>query len=227
MACVFAYLEDACGCLTGYQLPLKEADNSDITAYPVHVLNVNSVDLGEAATPSAYISLWNGDAANQAVGILSLGGSNFCFHLSRIAGVTPPSKVLGASSVVPPANFNFEYGETALDTTGGTPTEAQYKSSVDDVYTAGTEVAGTSLAPGSNINVDFTNVTDKVLFIEVDASEAAFTKWSEVGNPLQQDQPIDAAFAGTAVWFKTTRAGETLYITRAQTTFTGNIVLSR
>ena len=70
MGCSFAYVENSCGCLTGYTLPLKQADNTDITAYPVDVLNVNGIDLGEANTPSEYVILWNSDAANKAVGVL-------------------------------------------------------------------------------------------------------------------------------------------------------------
>lgn len=230
MACSFSYIENGCGCLIGYNVPLKASDNTDITAYPVHVINVKGDDLGEASNPSAYVALWNGDTDNQAVGTLSVGAGSFCFVLSRKNGVTPPSKVVGsAETPPPPTNFNFDYGATDLDTTGAPHTEAEYIASVDAVYTASGEVGGAPLAPGSNVQVaSFGNGTDKVLFVQIDASEAAFTKWSVVGDALQQNQPIDATFAaGSNVWFKSARAGKTIYITRAQTSFSGALVLSR
>jgi hypothetical protein len=229
MACSFSNLENSCGCLIGYSLPLLAADNTDIT-YPLHVLNVLGADLGEATTPSQAVSLWNSDTANQAVGILSLGTAAYCFTLSRIAGVIPPSKIVGtAETVTPPATFSFDYGKTALDTTGAPPNEAAYIASVNTVYTASGQIAGAPLATGSNVSVtNFGNTADAVLFMQIDATEAAFTKWSEVGNALQQNQPIDASFGtGTAVWFKSTRAGKTIYITRAQTSFAGAIIFSR
>jgi len=230
MACSFANIENACGCLVGYSMPLKQADDTDISAYPVHVLNVDEVDLGEAASPSAYVALWNSDADNQAVGTLSVGSGSFCFSLSYKSGVTPPSKVLGIyTAPEPPAEFAWDYGATDADTTGAPLTEAEYLASVDAVFTAGNEVEGTPLTTGSNVQVDdFGNATDKVLFVQVDATEAAFTKWSVVGNSLQQNQPIDATFgSGASVIFKSTRAGKTIYITRDQTSFDGSLVLSR
>lgn len=122
----------------------------------------------------------------------------------------------------------FKYGSTSADTTGDPLTELQMISSVDAVFTASQELTG-SVATGANISVaSFANGTDKVLFIQVPAIEAAFTKWSEVGNSFQQDVPIDATFSsGTGIWFKSARAGETIYICRYQTTFTGAVVLSR
>ena len=231
MACSFSYIENSCGCLIGYNLPLKAADDSDITAYPIHALNINSVDLGEAASPSDYVTLWNGDTANQAVGTLSVGTGAYCFVLSKKTGVTtPPSKVLGSVETVTPTNFNFEYGYTALDTTGAPPTEAEYIASVDTVFTASGEVAGTPEVTGSaTITVtSFGNGTDKVLFLEVDPSEAPFTLWSVVGDSLQQNQPIDATFGtGSNVWFKSTRGSDTIYLTRAQTSFGAAVIFSR
>ena len=71
------------------------------------------------------------------------------------------------------------------------------------------------------------NTVDRVLFIQVPASEAAFTKWSESGNSLQQNIDIDQTFAGNSLWFKTTIYGNNLYVTRLQTSFTGALILSR
>lgn len=230
MACPFANVENACGCVIGYQEPLQTTEGDDITNYPVHVLNVDEEDLGIANSPSEYVALWNSDVANQAVGILSIGGGAFCFFLSKKLSVMPPSNVLGTfTPIVPPDTFNFTYGFTALDTTGTTPLESAYISSVDDVFTADAELTGGPLVHGANVQVDsFTNPSDKVLFIQVPAVEDDFDLWSEVGNVLQQNQPIDPNYAtGSNVFFKDTRAGETIYITRSQTSFTGAVVLSR
>ncbi|MBL0233267.1 MAG: hypothetical protein IPQ08_06340 [Chitinophagaceae bacterium] len=123
---------------------------------------------------------------------------------------------------------NFFYGFTEADTTGDPLTEEEFIGFVNDVFTATQEQTGT-FTPGGNITVvDFGNEDDKVMFIQVPAAEAPFTLWSEVGNPLQQNQAIDPDFATDLnVWFKSTRDGQTIYLTRYQTSFTGAIVLSR
>ena len=229
MACSFSYIENACGCLIGYNIPLLEVDNTPITAYPVHVIAFGGADLGEATTPSAVVALWNADSGSVAKGILSVGTGAFCFALSYISGVTPPSKIVATAEVVTPTTYDWDYGYTALDTTGSPPTEANYITSVDTVYTAAGEVHGTPIAIGDPVSVtSFGNSTDKVLFMQIDPAVAAFTLWSVVGDSLQQNQPIDATFGtGSNVWFKSTRAGETIYLTRSQTSFSGAVVFSR
>lgn len=230
MACPFAEVTNSCGCVIGYNEPLQTILNADITNYPVHVLNVLQVDLGVANSPSEYVALWNSDTDDQAFGVLMVGTGAFCFFLSKITGVTPPPNVLGTfTPVEPPDMFDFFYGYTALDTTGTTPLEAAYISSVDDVFTAGTELTGGPLVHNANVQVDsFTNPSDFVLFIQIPPTEADFDLWSEVGNALQQNQPIDPDYAtGSNVFFKDTRAGDKIYISRSQTTFTGAVVLSR
>lgn len=130
--------------------------------------------------------------------------------------------------------FIFNYGATEADTTGAPLTEGEYVTSVHDAETGGNNM--TDAAPlGGNVAVDdFANGVDeddvpidKVMYIGVPSTEAAFTKWSEVGNIYQQDQPIDQTFSGTNVWFRTVQGGTTYYITRSQTDFAGAIVLSR
>ncbi|HJY23886.1 MAG TPA: hypothetical protein VJ279_13420, partial [Hanamia sp.] len=145
----------------------------------------------------------------------SCGGTTYIYTLS----------IDGASSP-----FLFKYGVTEADTTGTALTEAEYLASVDTTFTAGTELSGIADNTGADVVVDaFGNGTvDKVCFVQVAASEAAFTKWSEVGNPFQQNQPIDQSFgSGANVWFKSTRAGQTIYITRSQTSFVGSVIFSR
>ena len=125
---------------------------------------------------------------------------------------TPPPVVVG---------FDYTYGQTDLDTTGAVPTEAEYVGSIVSGVTA------TAANTGDNVSADFTNTSDKVLYIEVPDTEAPFTMWTEVGNSLQQNQPIDPTFAGSNVWFKTSTTGKTIYITRSQTSFGGEVILSR
>lgn len=122
----------------------------------------------------------------------------------------------------------FHYGFTELDTTGEVPPEVDYVTSVDDVFTANEQQTGT-FVPGGNVQVnDFENEGDKVMFMQLPAAELPFTKWSEIGNPFQQNLLIDQTFGtGTSTWFKTQRAGETLYMTRYQTSFVGAILFSR
>ena len=162
------------------------------------------------------------------VATTSCGGTTYVYTLA----------IDGASSP-----FLFKYGVTEADTTGAALTEAEYLASVDATFTAGTELSGIADDSGADVVVDaFGNGTvDKVCFVQVAASEAAFTKWSEVGNPFQQNQPIDQSFYKkdsngdniipleqlSNVWFKSTRAGQTIYITRSQTSFVGSVIFSR
>jgi SPX domain protein involved in polyphosphate accumulation len=93
MACVFSIIQNSCGCIIGYNLPLQTVDNVDITDFPVTVLNVNEVDLGNADTPDEYAALWNSDLDNQAFGQLYVGPGAFCFYL-KTTSLLPPSNVL-------------------------------------------------------------------------------------------------------------------------------------
>lgn len=456
MPCEFAEVENSCGCIIGYNVPLKTVEQADITQYPVTVLNVDGIQIRIANSPTEYAALWNSNITDRSKGKLIRGNSAFCFFIPKVNGVTPPPFVLGVVGEViqvtyhnfikynntgynldepavyiihtsdvshdgmgflslpgetvslefpdfpsspatgltvgdfseynvpagviidsitwkdpasggngnynvklhyistgnntyvfsipvyvnpfwfngqvidqsnttfplyvrfedansgnifnhgyasfknlvvnlifnaipapvgssgdfntdydivqtldginwtaatdltidsfllqgdgtyqlsvhyksPPnhifniknkavviSSFSFQYGNTLLDTTGNVPSESSYIGSVD----VATLLTGGPLTGGSNVQVaDFGNATDKVLFIQVPATELPFTKWSEVGNALQQNQPIDPDYAtGSNVFFKSTRAGAAIYVTRSQTTFGGAIILSR
>jgi len=227
MGCSFANVENACGCIIGYNLPLQTVEGADITGYPVHVLNVNGDDLGEVNSPSEYAAIWNLDEDNKAVGTLYVMMS-YCFFLSFKSGITPPSNVLGTSAQVD-AGFRVWHGETALDTTGEPPVLQDYLNA--KVLAFDGDDFDVVAPSGSDVEIDFDNASDKVLYIQVDPSEAPFTKWSEVGNSLQQNQPIDSSFSseGTAVIFayKDPDTQAMTYFTRFQTSFTGAIILSR
>lgn len=95
MACLFENVYNSCGCLIGYYLPLKTPAGADITAYPVTALNINEQILGQVGSPSEYAGIWNTDPDNNTKGTLFPGPSAYCFFLTMISGVTPPSVVLG------------------------------------------------------------------------------------------------------------------------------------
>ena len=140
----------------------------------------------------------------------------------------------GTPSNVP---FDYYYGSTDIDTVitpgfGSTfPTESEFVSSVDDVFTAHDEILATAANTGDNISITSFSGTpgDRVRFLQVPNTEAPFTLWSEVGNPFQQNQPIDASFNHLSgnVWFKSTRGTNDLYMTYSQTVFSGAIIFSR
>lgn len=172
----------------------------------------------------------NADGMNGVVeSIAPTTSGSGTFVMTTTCGYTDYTITLTIGVISNPVTFY--YGETSLDTTGSTPTEAAYIASVDDVFTASDELTGTLANTGDNLRAAFlVDVGNPytVKFIQVPASESNFTKWSEEGNSLQQNQAIDAVFGtGSNVWFKTTRAGQTLYMTRAQTSFVGDIILSR
>lgn len=137
---------------------------------------------------------------------------------------------------VTPVPFTFYYGfteaETVLDGwTGVTlPTEASLVTSVDNVFTAGTEQTGSEPNTGDDVAVaDFGNSDYKVVFMQYPKTEAKFTKWSEVNNPLQQNQPIDQAFnwGSGAVFFISERDDNWVIISYYQTKFAGTIIFHR
>lgn len=122
--------------------------------------------------------------------------------------------------------YLIEFGYTELDTTGATPTEAEYLASIV-APTSPTSMKYINI--GDPLEVDFPNTIDKVCFIKVPASETVKSLWSEIGNPLQQNQPIDPSYgSGSNVFFASPisgGAGGYYYITRSQTTFGGTIKL--
>lgn len=151
-----------------------------------------------------------------------------------LQGTGPLSENTGSSMDV---SFEYKYGSTDLVTvvTPGFgslfPSESDFIGSVDDVFTAGDELTATAANVGDDVSItNFGGVsTDRVKFLQVPNTEAAFTLWSEVGNPFQQNQPIDASynFLSGNVWLKATRGSNNLYMTYSQTYFTGSIIFSR
>jgi len=63
---------------------MRTLGGTNTLSYPVGVFNVNGKLLGNAASQSAYITLWNSDAANQNNGVLSAGADSMNFILAPV-----------------------------------------------------------------------------------------------------------------------------------------------
>lgn len=144
---------------------------------------------------------------------------------------------LSQDSAPPPDTIPFDYrfGWVGIDTVNTGPdyvplTEADFIASLDNVFTDGEQYMATGADTDAPITVDdFHNTVDKVTFLQVPKSQAAFAKWTEVGNPFQQNQPIDPTYnyGSGAVWFLSEiETGKWTYLTYYQTTFTGSLIFS-
>ena len=76
-------------------MPMQTFNGSNTISYPVGVFNVSGQLIGQAATQAQYISLWNGNMANQAIGGLSAAVDSMHFNLTLNAGKTAPTSVTG------------------------------------------------------------------------------------------------------------------------------------
>ncbi len=90
----YNYAAGSCG-NNCYILPMQTFNGSNTLGYPVGVFNVNKQLLGNATTQAQYVSLWNGNAANQAVGVLSAGADALHFNLQLNTGQAVPYAVTG------------------------------------------------------------------------------------------------------------------------------------
>jgi len=76
-------------------LPMQTMNGSNTISYPVGVFNVSGQLLSNATTQAQYVSTWNGNATNQAVGVLSAGADSMHFNLQLNTGQTVPYAVTG------------------------------------------------------------------------------------------------------------------------------------
>ena len=76
-------------------LPMQTLNGSNTISYPVGVFDVNGQLLGQATTQAQYLTLWNGNVANQAKGVLSAGTDILHFNLTLASGQTAPPGVVG------------------------------------------------------------------------------------------------------------------------------------
>lgn len=80
-------------------LGMRDLDGNETTSYPVDVYNVNEELIGIAANKAEYITVWNNDPANQAVGTLGNGLGPFGFKIVLNDGQEAPDWVIGVSQV--------------------------------------------------------------------------------------------------------------------------------
>lgn len=76
---------------------MRDLDGNETTSYPVDVYNVNEELIGIATTKEEYISVWNSDAANQAIGVLGNDIGPFSFKIVLNDGQVAPDWVIGVS----------------------------------------------------------------------------------------------------------------------------------
>ena len=133
-----------------------------------------------------------------------------------------------------PGTFDYYYGVTNMNTNAGFPgfehpTKLTMLAGVNVVFIGGNELTGT-MTEGGNVAIeDFGSDDYKVVFMQYPKTEEKFTKWSEEGNVLQQNQPIDELFSwgSGAVFFQTERDGDWIIIGYYQTKFAGTIIFHR
>lgn len=94
------YYSRYCVCPDGlYSLGMRDLEGNETTAYPVDVYNVNEELIGIANTKAEYITIWNSDPVNQAVGTLSNSLGPFGFKLRLNTGAELPDYVIGVSHI--------------------------------------------------------------------------------------------------------------------------------
>jgi hypothetical protein len=74
---------------------LMTTSNTEPDHYPVTVYDVNGKVLGNAANKATYITIWNSNPSNAAIGKLTGGYGPFSFVLYVKPGTTIPASVTG------------------------------------------------------------------------------------------------------------------------------------
>ena len=84
------------GCGSGcYILGMQTLAGTGTLSYPVGVFDVHGNLVGNAATQSAYVSLWNSDTADTRIGTLAAGPDSMHFNFTLNAGQTALAGVTG------------------------------------------------------------------------------------------------------------------------------------
>jgi hypothetical protein len=76
-------------------MQMRTFTNYNTPGYPVGVFNINKQYLGSAQNADDFIGLWNGNAVNQAVGVLSKTSDPLHFNLTLASNATAPAAVHG------------------------------------------------------------------------------------------------------------------------------------
>jgi hypothetical protein len=94
---------------TSCNIPMQTFAHTNTLSYPVGVFSVANKLLGNATTPSQYISLWNGDATDNAIGTLTAGSDSMHFTLTVNSGQSSPGFVIGCRY------YQFDLPYTQID----------------------------------------------------------------------------------------------------------------
>ena len=89
-------------------LPMRTRAGAEVLSFPVTVYNVNEVAIGVAVNKEQYITIWNGNAANRAVGVLTGLIGPFSFTLITKLD-SPPAYVIGESTGVVSGIFTQQF----------------------------------------------------------------------------------------------------------------------
>ncbi|MBS1665197.1 MAG: hypothetical protein JST68_29395 [Bacteroidetes bacterium] len=87
-------LQGSCG-PNCYGIAMQTFAGNNTPGYPVGVFNVHGKLLGNATDASGYVSLWNSDTADVALGALATGADNLHFNITLNSGKVLPSGVYG------------------------------------------------------------------------------------------------------------------------------------
>lgn len=110
MPLVYDFYKLYCVCPGTYEyLAMKTLAGIDVTSFPVTVYNVEEDALTEAADKEEYITIWNANPVNQAIGVLSGMVGPFSFTLKLNAGQTLPPYVIGEPGTIE-GIFGPEFG---------------------------------------------------------------------------------------------------------------------
>jgi hypothetical protein len=94
---------------TSCSLVMKNLGGTATIGYPVGVFSVAKKLLGNATTPTQFISLWNADANNHTIGTLTAGTDSLHFTLTVNSGQTSPGFVTGCRY------YQFDLPYTQID----------------------------------------------------------------------------------------------------------------
>jgi YD repeat-containing protein len=78
-----------------YILPVQTLAGTNLLGYPLGVFNVHGKLLGNAVSPTPFVTLWNGDTADARIGTLAVSTDSLHFNLTLNSGMTLPSGVTG------------------------------------------------------------------------------------------------------------------------------------
>jgi hypothetical protein len=160
-------------------------------SYPVGVFSVANMLVGNATTPAQYISLWNGDANNHAVGTLTAGSDSLHFVLTLNAGQTSPGFVIGCRY------YQFDLAYTQLDAIrNSNGVYVNYGDGTGMFLGKTTGDSNVYRAPGTTINVQYSYSTGTPYIYWIHAySDGSLKTVTIYHNDGSENNGLDNAYA--------------------------------